>query len=265
MVFISAFVTNDNFANLLGAILTFVVLRYLKAPSYLRVAVIGVVLGLLFTTKLSTLSFGLVLVPVCLFAPDWTRRVWSFVLACCASLVVSGWYLIQNTVRYGDPLARHATASYLTSIGSVGSAHIGQGYEIGNPLHFLFGHVPLLFVDSFWYESGWNTFRWPLSVNVLFSVVAVLALLGLLRANIDGRVLISLGSLSIAALLSVWIVALQVGSSGRYALAGVSAMAALVSLGVQRCRIPVRFVLPAIGLCGTLVAIQTDVVGFHWT
>jgi len=36
-------------------------------------------------------------------------------------------------------------------------------------------------------------------------------------------------------------------------------------LGVERWRLPVRFVLPTMGLIGTLVALQTDVLAIHWT
>ena len=83
-----------------------------------------------------------------------------------ASLVVSGWYFIQNKERYGDPLASHATVVYFTKIGLLD----GHPYEIGNPWRLVFGHVPQLIVDSFWYESGWNTFRWPLAVDILFAL-----------------------------------------------------------------------------------------------
>jgi len=264
MVFLSSFVNNDNLINLLGAVLTFAVLRYAKAPSYARMAAVGVVLGLLFTTKLSALPMVLVLIPLSLFMRGLTCRAWSLCVGVGASLVVSGWYFIQNTVRYGDPLAGHASAVYLAKVGGLGTP-VGQPYEIGNPWRLVFGHVPYLIVESFWYESGWNTFRWPLTVDVLFCLATGAALLGLLNANINARTLISLASLSIAALLSVWAVALQAGSSARYALVGLPAMAALAALGLQRWKLPFRWLLPAMALCGTLVAIQSDVLGFHWT
>ena len=55
-VFLSAFVTNDNLVNLLGALLAFVALRYVITPSPWRMAWVGVVTGLLVTTKLSVSS-----------------------------------------------------------------------------------------------------------------------------------------------------------------------------------------------------------------
>ena len=36
---------------------------------------------------------------------------------CLASVLVCGWYLIQNTVRYGGPSATAASQHYLTQIG----------------------------------------------------------------------------------------------------------------------------------------------------
>jgi hypothetical protein len=47
-------------------------------------------------------------------------------------------------------------------------------------------------------------------------------------------------------------------------LVGLAAIAALAALGVERWRLPVRFVLPAMGLIGTLVAIQQNVLAVHW-
>jgi hypothetical protein len=264
MVFLSSFVTNDNLVNLLGAVLTFFVLKFSKSPSARRMVAIGLLLGVLLITKLSTLPLVLVLVPLSFFVRGWRFRAKLFCAGIVSTIAVSGWYLIQNTVRYGDPLARRASAVYLAKIGGLGTLH-GHPYEIGNPLRLVFAHVPKLLLDSFWYESGWNTFRWSLPVNVLFFTAAAIALLGLLHGDVKGPVMISLTSICVAALASVWVVALQAGSSARYALVGLPALATLAALGVERWKVPFRFLFPALGLGGTLVATQLDVLGFHWT
>jgi hypothetical protein len=92
------------------------------------------------------------------------------------------------------------------------------------------------------------------------------ALAGLIGRHVRSRYLIVLGSIVALALLSVWITAFQTfGYQGRYAYVGLTAMAALAALGLERWQLPVRFILPAAGLLGVLVALQTDVLAVHWT
>ena len=94
-------------------VLVFLSLRYVKAPSSWRMAWVGVVFGLLITTKLSTLSLGLAILALACLVPGRVRRVRFAVIGLGSALVVSSWYLVQNTVRYSDPLAHTATIRYL--------------------------------------------------------------------------------------------------------------------------------------------------------
>jgi hypothetical protein len=72
-------------------------------------------------------------------------------------------------------------------------------------------------------------------------------------------------TIATAGLLSVWLVATQTSTyEGRYALIGVAAIAAIAALGLERCKLPMRFLLPAMGVCGTLIAIQQNVLAVHW-
>ena len=73
-VFLSAFVTNDNLVNLLGAILTYLALKFVRAPTGWRMAAVGAVLGLLATTKLSALPVAIVLIALSWLVPSWKRR-----------------------------------------------------------------------------------------------------------------------------------------------------------------------------------------------
>jgi hypothetical protein len=97
-------------------------------------------------------------------------------------------------------------------------------------------------------------------------VVFVCALLGLVHRRIAPHVLATLTLIAVVALATVWGVAFQTNSyTARYALVGLPAIAALFALGVERWKLPVRLVLPAIGLVGTIVAINVDVLSVHWT
>jgi peptidoglycan/LPS O-acetylase OafA/YrhL len=180
-----------------------------------------------------------------------------------STLVIGAWYLVQNTVRYGDPLARRATAHYLSKIGGLGTP-AGQPYTVNDPLRFLFIQVPQRIVDTFWYLSGWNQFHWSWQVDVMFTLVFLAASAGLFHRRVNRRVLLILSVISIAAFLSVWGVALQSYYQARYAFVGLPAMAGLMALGVERWKLPVRFLLPVMGLIGILVAIQSDVLAIHW-
>jgi len=260
-IFLTSFVTNDNLAILFGALLTLVSVRFVRGPTAWRMAAVGAVFGLLVITKLSALPLGLVIVVVVCLA----RKLKYLVIGVGAAALVSGWYLVQNTVRYGDPLARTASARYLAQVGGLGLP-IGQPYVVHDPLGLVFRAVPLSIARSFWYESGWGQFRWPWPVNLLFWLALAFALVGLAHRNIDGAILITLGATAIVSLLTVWGVAFQTSTfPARFALVGLAAIAGLTALGLERWRPPVRFLLPVAGLVGIGVAIQQNVVGVHWT
>ena len=264
-VFLSAFVTNDNLVNLLGALLAFVALRYVITPSPWRMAWVGVVTGLLVTTKLSVLPLALVVVVLAYLAGGWRRSAGHLALGYASTAGVCGWYLIQNTVRYGDPLALRASEHYLAQVGGLGTPY-GQPYHVSDPLALIFVHVPSQIVRTFWYQSDWGVFHWPLPVNLAFFVASALALAGLFGHRVSSRVLVTLTSIAVLGLASVWGFAFQSATyQARYALVGLSAMAVLAALGLERWRVVVRFLLPAMGLCGTLWAIQFNVLAVHWT
>jgi 4-amino-4-deoxy-L-arabinose transferase-like glycosyltransferase len=261
LVFSFAFVNNDNLVNLLGAALTLAALAALGSPTLRRFALIGVVLGLLLLTKLSALPM-LVAIPAAAWAVR--RRAPALSLAAVATLTVlliSGWYLVDNSVRYGDPLAIDASRDYLQPLGGLGT--FLTPYEIDDPLGHVFYDVPSRIFSGFWYTSGWNQFDWPFAVNLLFWLLLGAALAGL-RGRGRGAVPL-LVVLTLAALSSVWLVSLGTGAyAARLAYVGLPALACLVALALERRPLPVRFALPALLLLGTLVAIQQDVLAVDW-
>ena len=249
---------------LLGAWLMYVSLRFALSPSWWRMAAIGAVYGLLIITKLSALPMGLAIVVAAFLVAGW-RRAAFFAVGVGSALVVSGWYLIQNTVRYGDPLALSATRKYQTTIGGLGVAG-GRPYSVSDPVEFVLVKVPQQLVHSLWFQSGWGQFNWPSWVNWTITVVALVLIANLVRRYRRRDVLIVLGTLAGAGLLCVWMTSFSTGDfAGRYAVAGFLAIAALVALAVERWRPPIRFILPAAGLVGTLIAINADVLAVHWT
>jgi 4-amino-4-deoxy-L-arabinose transferase-like glycosyltransferase len=268
LVFLSAFVSNDNLVNFFGAILTFCALRFNQRVTSQWMIATGAVFGLLVTTKLSVLPLALVIPFLALLGPTWRRRLWLAACGSLSALVVSAWYLVQNWVRYGDPLARHVSAVYLGRIGGVGEFFYGVPipYVVTNPLNLVFIAVPTRIVTGFWYQSDWGRYQWSALTGLIITGVVVVLLLCLIHQRISKRVLAVLGTISVLSFASVWLLAFQTATyQARYALVGLSAMASLLALALQRFPVWVRWMVPAAGLVGCVIAVQQDVLGVHWT
>jgi Dolichyl-phosphate-mannose-protein mannosyltransferase len=263
-LFLFAFVTNDNLVELLGATLTYLSLRFARRPSLGGMALVGVTIGLLVDTKLSTLPVAIVIPALVLLVAGWRRRVGFAATGVGAALLACGWYLAQNAVRYGDPLAREASQHYLSQVGGLGLTP-GSAYVINNSFELILLKVPAKIIQGFWYQSDWAAFNWPWPVNVILLLLAAFALAGLATRRLELRVLLVLGSISLGAFLCVWMVALATPTyQAKYAYVGLTALAALAAIGLERWRVWIRFLLPAVGLAGTLVAIQANVLTVHW-
>ena len=266
IVFLSAFVTNDNLVNLLGAILTFTALGYTLSPTRWRMSLVGAVVGLLIITKFSALPLAAIILVLAFRQREGLRRAELVILGLLSCVVVSGWYLIQNTVRYGDPFALSATQQYLAKTGGLDTSY-GVPYKVTDPVKYVLIDVPGKFLHVFWYGSGWGeVFRWPWSIGLLFWIAMAVALVGLIGRHVSQPVLLVLGVLVVTSFLSVWIVAFQTASyDPRLALEGLPALACLGALGLERWKVGIRFLLPIVGLGGTIFAIQTNVLAVHWT
>jgi hypothetical protein len=265
-VFLSAFVTNDNLVNLLGALLTLLSLQFLTFPTRWRMAWVGAVVGLLITTKLSTLPFVVVLIALAFRQPRWLERVQLMAIGAATCLALCGWYLIQNTVRYGDPLALTVSRRYLQKVGGVGTI-FGMPYRVVDPLRYVAIDIPRTFLKIFWYGSGWEEhFRWPWPIGLLFWLALAVALIGLVGRHVSSGTLLVLAVLTVAGFLSVWIVAFQTNTyDPRLAFGGVPALSCLAALGLERWRLSIRFLFPLLLLGGSVFAIRTNVLAVHWS
>ena len=233
-MFLSAFVTNDNLVNLLGAILTFVALRYTVSPTRWRMAMVGSIIGLLVATKLSAVPLAVVVLVLAIRQREWFRRAESFTIGLVASVIVCGWFLVQNTIRYGSPLATRASQLYLTQIGGTGMPY-GVEYRVTDPVKLILVDVPGRFLHAFFYGSAVDHAflkSLPLPVSLAFWLILAFALASLFGRHISTWVLLVLGTLTVTALLSVWIVAFQTNTyDPRLALVGMPAIACLAALG----------------------------------
>ncbi|MGA7053598.1 MAG: hypothetical protein WBZ37_20465, partial [Mycobacterium sp.] len=180
-----------------------------------------------------------------------------------SALAVSSWDLIQNWVRYDDPLARHASAVYLTRDGGLGTP-VGVPYIVKDPFNLILFDVPNRIASNVWYSSGWGQFRWPLLLAYFITLVVLVVLLGLINQGISKQVLLVLGAIAVLSLACVWLLAFQTFTySDRYAFVGITAIATLVALALQRWPLWMRWILPFAGILGCLVAIHQDVLSIH--
>ena len=158
-----------------------------------------------------------------------------------------------------------ATTTYQTHIDGLGNTD-GRPYVVTDPVRYAFVKVPQQLVHSLWFQSGWGQFNWPTWVNWTITVLVVVLIATLVRSRANRDVLAILGVLAVSGLLCVWMISFSSGTyAGRYAIGGVPAIAALLGLALERWRLPVRFVVPLLGLVGTLVAIQVNVLAVNWT
>jgi 4-amino-4-deoxy-L-arabinose transferase-like glycosyltransferase len=268
-VSLSAFVTNDNLVVFLGAMYTYFALRFASRTTVSWMLATGATFGLLLTTKLSVLPLALLIPMLALLAPTWRRRLWLFTCGSLATVAVSGWYLVQNWVRYGDPLAKHESTIYLMRLRALGNLDyfgVPLPYSVEDPVHLVLVDVPRTIITTMWYQSDWNRYNWPEIIGVLCTCVVLVVLVGLIGQRIPKRTLAVLGGVSLLSLVIVWVMAFQTATySSRYAYVGITAMAALVALALQRWPLPFRWVLPAASLIACLLSINSYVLSVtHW-
>jgi hypothetical protein len=269
--FLSGVVNNDNLSNSLGAavlVLAIVALGQRDATARRRLLLalaLGAVGGALVLSKL-TAVFLLPPAAVALFygARRFADRLASLAVFGFGVLAVSGWWLIQNQVRYGDPLASKASHDHLAGL-------FPPLFSVGSWSHQAFDAVPKIVHHSFWYTSGGNQLYWAQGwlYTILWLALAA-ALAGLLRRGVRlGSPRGSLAVLWLAVLggaAAIWTLGIQTTTTqARIGFFALPAVGALYALAVQRWRlpVPVRFALPVLCALLTLVAIRRDILQFY--
>ena len=143
---------------------------------------------------------------------------------------------------------------------------MGKPYVVKDPANLVLNLVPTRVVTNFWYSSGWGQFHWSAGVGFLVTCGVLALLAGLIHQDIPIRVLVVLGSIAALSLACIWLLAFQTGTYGdRYAYVGITAIVTIVALSIQRWPVLLRWLIPTACLVGTILAIQSDVLGIHWT
>jgi hypothetical protein len=270
-VFLSGVVNNDNLATLAGALTTFAALHLLLRPPasdrerLIACGVVGICVG---ATLLSKATAGTIVLPALVAVVAIARRAGRMAAHVAAlavgALLVAGQWLVYNVLTYGDPLGLGAQTAYLRSV-------IPALFVEGGHLDRMLVAVPRGAWKSFWYVSGWNQFSWPEWAYFPFWGGIAVALVRWLQpgdtaTRVPRRALVLLGAAALAGISTVLIVgAFTTQEQARIGFIGLSAIAVLVALGLERWRAPLvlRFALPALGLIGTVIAIRQDIVGIY--
>ena len=261
-VFSASFVTNDGLAAMLGALVTLLIIR-LWLGDHEATAVrrswrlplgLGLSLGLLADTKLITLP----MVAFVGLAALWTLRRSPLLAALLvvSAAAVSIPVFISNQLRYGDPIASRASVDYFRTWIPALVLQI-------HTTDWLVKAVGNGFLTSFWYTSGWNQFRWKAITYVPLWGLSAIGALGNVRRRgaHSGALLCTLVFASAAS--SVWVLAWNTTQfQARLAFPGLAAFGSVIALGWQRWNTPrwMAFVLPVLGFCATLYAINADIL-----
>ena len=111
--FMSGAINNDNLAIALSTAALLVMVRVVRRQqaSWLDVSLLGIVLGLTFLTKYTTVFLGVLSVVAIVIAGGGHKRILARIgVTSGIALAISGWFYLRNTVLYGDPFAWQAQA-----------------------------------------------------------------------------------------------------------------------------------------------------------
>lgn len=109
-LFISGSVNNDNLSNLLGNLLTLLVVRLLlreTAPSWRDYMLLGIACGAGILSKMN-LGFFIPIIALSLFIISLRRRDWrplviGGIISGTLTIAIAGWWYLRNWQLYGDP------------------------------------------------------------------------------------------------------------------------------------------------------------------
>ncbi len=184
--FISGALNNDNLAialTSLGIVWT-LYLAQLPSPRLWQPGLLGVICGLAVLAKfhaaLFLLPFALLVFLVLQFN-DRKRLVLNLLGTLMGFLIVGGWFLVYNQVRYGDP------GAVALSCVSVPNSVDRKSLLNLNDVLYLIIVVPRLVFQSFLGTFGWMMIYLPKLFYVVYAVLWAAALIGTLNALLATR------------------------------------------------------------------------------
>jgi len=250
-LYMSGAINNDNGATLLGALMTWQMLRLLRAPDARGFAGLGALLGLGVLTKVSLLAMAPAIGWTVAWAAyhhagTWRARaksaLWWSACVGLPALALAGWWAARNLRLYGDPLA--------WNIWMQSYARFARTFPITPSYALRFTWQQF---RTFWGLFGWSRVLLPTWLYLLWLGVTVMGAFGLgkrlwkqwqrrrdLHAEQIARLLL-LAAICGGFLLSTWRLGLKLditAAQGRFLFPALSALATLFALGWMAWELP---------------------------
>ena len=171
-LFIAGSVNNDNLSNLLGNLLTLLIVRLLlleRAPNGRDYALLGVVTGAGLLAKFN-IGFlvpivGLALLFVSLRRRDWRPLVVGGLVSSGLTVAIAGWWYVRNVQLYGDPTGLN---TFLDIVGRRAvPANLAQLWSERHS-----------FTQAFWGFFGGMNVPLPEAVYAVFNTIGLVGLVG---------------------------------------------------------------------------------------
>jgi 4-amino-4-deoxy-L-arabinose transferase-like glycosyltransferase len=171
-LFISGSVNNDNLSNLLGNLLTLLIVRLLKVirlPRWRDYALIGIVTGAGLLAKFN-IGFliplvALTLLVISLRLRDWRPVVIGGIISGALTIAIAGWWYWRNFQLYGDPTGLN---HFLDIVGR--RAIPANAAQLWSERHS--------FTQAFWGFFGGVNVPMPDMVYLIFNVIGGIGLIG---------------------------------------------------------------------------------------
>lgn len=171
-LFISGSVNNDNLSNLLGNLLTLLIVRLVKIktlPDWKTYALIGVVAGCGLLAKLN-IGFLIPLVGLALLIVSWRFRNWrplviGGIISGGLTILIAGWWYLRNAQLYGDPTGLNM---FLQMVGR--RAIPANTAQLWSERHS--------FTQAYWGFFGGVNVPLPEIVYLLFNIIGGIGIVG---------------------------------------------------------------------------------------
>jgi 4-amino-4-deoxy-L-arabinose transferase-like glycosyltransferase len=173
-VFISASVNNDNLSNLLGNLITLLIVRLLKQttlPHWRTYAVLGIATGAGLLAKLNIgflipiIALSLLIISIRL--GNWRPFIFGGVISGGLTILIAGWWYLRNWQLYQDPTGLNM---FLSIVGRRAiPANAAQLWSERDS-----------FLQAYWGFFGGVNVPMPTPIYAIFNVIGALGILGVI-------------------------------------------------------------------------------------
>lgn len=179
-VFMSSVISYDSLANFLAAVSFLFVLKLLSYPKFSKkdAAFTGLFNGLALLAKVSNFLVPLITTAgfILKFSTSWVNRrrlLEDFLIVVAVMLVVSGWFLVRDQLKFGNPIGWTFNPAFRNPNAGFG----GEPKTILSP-YFTSGYFSDFVFNSFWLTFGWMTVQGPVTLYTILKLFVIVGVVG---------------------------------------------------------------------------------------